>query len=147
MLDRRLAASGTHSNMLKTKTDSFYFEGFNVPNTTPVPDELFDFLLPKLGEAELRVLLYVIRRTLGFKRSSDQISLKKLVEGIKTADAKVLDYGAGVAKSAAARAARSLVEKGVLLAIRNSSPEKGDEPTTYVLHLSRRTYFNNRGKV
>ena len=46
----------------------FRFEGFSAPNYTPVPDDLFDELAPELTESELRVLLYVLRRTFGFKR-------------------------------------------------------------------------------
>ena len=41
------------------------FEGFSSPNYTQVPDELFDILMPSLTDAELRVLLYIIRRTFG----------------------------------------------------------------------------------
>ncbi len=44
------------------------FSGFTSPNFTQVPDELFDVLMPQISDAELRVLLYIIRRTFGFKR-------------------------------------------------------------------------------
>jgi hypothetical protein len=119
------------------KAEGFHFEGFAAPTTTQVPDEFFDELAPQLTEAELRVALYVIRRTFGFKKTSDDISLKQLVEGIRTRDGRVLDRGAGLSKSAAARGVKGLVEKGVVAAIRNRSAEKGDEPTTYVLRFKR----------
>lgn len=122
--------------MPRKRTDNeptFLFAGFDDPNTTPVPDVVFDLLAPELTEAELRVLLYIIRRTYGFKKSADDISLKQLVEGITTRDGRTQDRGAGVAKSAASRAVRGLVEKGIITAKRNSSKEKGDEPTTYTL--------------
>jgi hypothetical protein len=48
--------------------DEHQFTGYASPNYTPVPDELFDEQLPDLSGAELKVLLYVIRRTFGFKR-------------------------------------------------------------------------------
>jgi hypothetical protein len=51
------------------------FRGFLSPNYTSVPDELFDELLPELSGSELKVLLYIIRRTFGFKRDADTISL------------------------------------------------------------------------
>lgn len=44
------------------------FQGFYVPNSTQVPDTLFDELMADLSGAELKVVLYVIRRTFGFKR-------------------------------------------------------------------------------
>ena len=45
------------------------FSGFVCPTTTPVPDQLFDELLHRLSGAELKVLLYIVRRTFGFKKS------------------------------------------------------------------------------
>src|SRR5215217_7316225 len=102
------------------------FAGFLPSNTTPVPDEFFDVLAPLLGEAELRVLLYIFRRTFGFKKTADNISLKQLVDGITTRDGRRLDHGAGVAKSAAVRAVRGLLEKGVIVTRRNRSAARGD---------------------
>jgi hypothetical protein len=113
----------------------FHYEGFSSPNGTVVPDDFFDLLAPNLTEAELRVLLYIIRRTFGFKKEKDNISLKQLVQGVTTKEGKVLDRGAGVAKSAAVRAVKGLIEKGIVMATRNSSPEKGDEPTTYQIRF------------
>ena len=50
--------------MTKSTADDYRFAGFDEPNYTQVPDALFDELLPHLGDAELRVLLYIVRRTL-----------------------------------------------------------------------------------
>lgn len=125
----------------------FYYEGFTSPNGTIVPDDVFDILAPQLSEAELRVLLYIIRRTFGFKKDADNISLKQMVDGIKTRDGKVLDRGTGMSKSAAARGVKGLEEKGIVIAIRNRSQEKGDEPTTYKLRFRGDPVFskNTRG--
>jgi hypothetical protein len=114
---------------------SHHFPGFSSPTYTIVPDELFDDLLSELSGAELKVLLYIIRRTFGFKKDSDTISLKQMAEGIVTRDGRVLDRGAGVAKSAAAQAVKTLREKGYIVHQRNRSHEKGDEPTTYALRF------------
>ncbi len=113
----------------------FHFVGFSSPNTTPVPDDFFDVLAPNLSEAELRVLIYILRRTFGFKKESDTISLKQMVEGITTRDGRTLDQGTGMSKPGVTKGVKGLVAKGVILAIRNSSPERGDEPTTYCLHF------------
>jgi Bacteriophage replication protein O len=113
----------------------FHYDGFSSPNGTIVPDDVFDVLMPELSGAELRVLLYIIRRTFGFKKESDNISLKQMVEGIKTKDGRVLDHGSGLAKGTAAIAIKGLVEKGIVEAQRNRSREKGDEPTTYRLRF------------
>src|SRR6476661_466484 len=111
------------------------FPGFGRPNYTQVPDELFDLLMPCLSECELRVLLYIIRRTFGFKRDSDFISLSQLVDGIVTRDGQRLDFGAGVARSSAVRALKGLVEKGVIVATKRSSVQRGNETTSYALRF------------
>ncbi len=71
------------------------FRGFRFPNTTPVPDELFDELLADLSGAELKVLMYICRRTFGFKKERDTISLSQIASGIVTREGRVLDKGTG----------------------------------------------------
>ena len=132
--------------MARTNGDKPTFAGFGNPSYTQVPDELFDELMPQLTEAELRVLLYVIRRTFGFKKSSDDISLKQLVEGIRTKDGLALDHGAGVGKTAAVRAVKGLVEKGVITARRNQSVARGYEATTYGMRFRENTLVHQGNK-
>src|SRR5688572_1052422 len=95
------------------------FEGFGAPNTTPVPDVVFDVLAPALGEAELRVLLYIVRRTFGFKKAADTISLRQMVNGIVRRDGSVLDRGTGLTKSGVTKALRGLLAKGIISARQN----------------------------
>jgi len=111
------------------------FSGFQSPNYTQVPDEVFDELLSKLNLSELKVLLYIIRRTFGFKRSSDNISMAQICNGIKTRGGKVLDKGTGLGKASVARAIKSLEEKNIIIAFRRKSKEKGFLPTTYSLNV------------
>src|ERR1044072_8313371 len=94
---------------------TFIFGGFDSPNTTQVPDAFFDVVAPELTEAELRVALYIIRRTFGLKKDSDTISLRQIVDGITTKDGRILDRGTGLKKSAVANALTGLVRKGVIL--------------------------------
>jgi DNA-binding MarR family transcriptional regulator len=121
--------------MSKTKKPEVQFKGYSNPNYTMVPDELFDEQLPYLSGAELKVLLYIIRRTFGFKKESDSVSLNQMTNGIVTKDGRVLDKGTGLSKAAVALAVRSLEEKGLILRNRMRSSEKGDEPTTYALNI------------
>jgi hypothetical protein len=53
--------------MKKAAQQILRFKGFLSPRYTQVPDELFDELMAYLSGAELKVLLYIIRRTFGFK--------------------------------------------------------------------------------
>ncbi len=115
--------------------DTFRYDGFSNPNGTIVPDDVFDVLMPQLTDPELRVLLYIIRRTFGFKRDRDDISLKQMVEGIRTRDGRVLDRGTGISKAGVARGLKGLQVKGVIVAGHNSSAERGNEPTTYALRF------------
>ena len=120
---------------MRGSSEPYEFQGFLSPNTTPVPDVLFDELLQRLDNAELRVLLYIIRRTYGFKKNSDDISIGQMVDGIKRKNGTVLDGGTGMAKSSVTRALRGLIAKKIIIARRNQSRERGNEPTTYALRL------------
>jgi DNA-binding transcriptional ArsR family regulator len=113
--------------------EPFAFGGWITPNFTMIPDQFFDEVMPHLSEAELRVLLYIMRRTFGFKKAQDNISLSQMVEGIITHDGQVLDRGCGLSKSAVAKGLKILSEKRIITARRNQSRERGNLPTTYSL--------------
>jgi len=113
--------------------EPFAFGGWITPNFTMIPDQFFDEVMPHLSEAELRVLLYIMRRTFGFKKAQDNISLSQMVDGITTHDGQVLDRGCGLSKSAVAKGLKILSEKRIITATRNQSREKGNLPTTYSL--------------
>src|SRR3954468_22300774 len=100
------------------------FRGFRSPSYTPVPDELFDELLVDLSGAELKVLLYVIRRTFGFKRESDNISLSQMLNGLRTREGRILDRGVGLSKKTLLQAIKSLEEQNIILTQRRRSQEK-----------------------
>jgi len=121
--------------MPKTDADTLRFRGFLSPRYTQVPDELFDELMAHLSGAELKVLLYIIRRTFGFKKDSDTISLNQICKGITTKRGEVLDRGTGLSQNAVLHALKGLIAKKAIVAKRNSSPEKGHEPTTYSLNI------------
>jgi hypothetical protein len=123
------------NDMNKKREGKVLFRGYSSPNYTPVPDELFDEQLPDVSGAELKVLLYVIRRTFGFKRESDNISLSQMLNGLRTRDGRVLDRGVGLSKKTLLQAIKSLEEQNIILTQRRRSQEKGDEPTSYRLHV------------
>ncbi len=115
-------------------TDDWIFPGFANPNTTAVPDDFFDFVAPRLKEGELRVCLYMIRRTYGFKKDSDDISITQMMNGITTRDGRVLDLGTGLSRQAVITAVKSLEAHRVIIRTTNQSTEKGNEATTYRLN-------------
>ena len=81
------------------------------------------------------MLLYIMRRTFGFKKQSDDISLRQMVEGIRTKDGRVLDEGTGMSKRAVIQAVRSLVQRNIIIATPRQSPVRGFEATTYSLNV------------
>jgi len=111
------------------------FLGFRSPNYTTVPDELFDILLPRLSGAELKILLYIVRRTFGWKKGSDRISLSQFESGITRKTGEVLDGGTGLSSRAIRIALQSLVEKNILVKKRITSRERGHESTEYALNV------------
>jgi hypothetical protein len=84
-----------------------------IPNSTQIPNVLLDLLCPLLRESEVRVLLYLCRRTYGFQRPSDHISLSQFVGGI-TRHGKPLDLGCGLGRSAVIEALAFLQRLGLV---------------------------------
>lgn len=111
------------------------FKGFRSPNTTPVPDEVFDELLPTLTGAEIKVLLYICRRTFGFKKDSDTISLKQIADGIVTKDGRVLDNGTGLSKRHVQRALKRLEDKHIVEVNRQIGEDGVNEINVYGPHF------------
>jgi hypothetical protein len=111
------------------------FQGFQFPTTTPVPDEVFDVLMPQLSGAELKVLLYICRRTFGFKKESDTISLHQIAHGITTRDGRVLDGGTGLCKRHVIRALKVLENKNIIKVTRKVDETGLNEVNTYSLNM------------
>lgn len=80
------------------------------PNFTQIPNVFFDEIYTKLGYAELKVFLYVLRRTYGFHKKTDKISLTQFENGIEG-----LDSGTGLARKSIYHALELLVEKKLVI--------------------------------
>ncbi len=102
-----------------------------VPHSTPVPNQLFDLLLPHLSEGELKVLSYIIRRTLGMKEEWAGIRASQLMKGLITEDGRVLDRGTGVSEPTLKRALRGLEDKRCI--VRRRAASDPTSPTLYSL--------------
>lgn len=73
------------------------------PNFTQTPNDLFDHWLPFLKEGELKVLLVIFRKTFGWHKNRDKISISQLV------------HMTGLSKPSVIAAAQTLQEKGIIL--------------------------------
>lgn len=68
--------------------------GFESPNYTEAPNDLFDSFLPDMGLAELKVTLVAIRMTFGYHRSKAHISLSEMTAMTGLSKQSVLDGAA-----------------------------------------------------
>lgn len=87
-----------------------------IPNSTQIPNILLDFVLPKLPHAEAKCLLYICRRTFGFHKEQDRISFSQFINGIESKD-----VGAGLVRSAVAKALKSLIYANAISVIKSRS--------------------------
>ena len=81
---------------------------------TAIPHDLLDWLAPRLSEAELRVLLYICRRTYGFMKKSDKISLNQFCDGPTSRSGEALDLGTGLSRQGVLNGLAGLELKGVI---------------------------------
>lgn len=76
--------------------------GFTSPNHTQCPNDLFDVHMLDMKEAELKVTLAIIRKTLGFHKKSDPISLSQLQKLT------------GLSRQAVSEGAAAAIERGLV---------------------------------
>jgi hypothetical protein len=114
------------------------FSGFEEPNFTQVPNVVIDELAPELTEAELRVLLYIVRRTFGFHREWDYISLSQLTDGIRTREGEQLDHGTGMSRKAVSQGCARLVDKGIITVEKRRTAEGDNDINAYQLRFRER---------
>jgi phage replication O-like protein O len=107
-----------------------------IPNSTQIPDVILDHWMAELSGAELKVLLYIARRTYGFGKDSDNISLNQIAAGMVRKDGTALNRGTGLSRSGVKVACNSLIEKGLLVrTARTAEGSREPEESTYRLNL------------
>jgi len=99
-------------------------------STTATPDWLFDDVAPDLAKAPLKVLLYIVRRTSGFRKSADAISLNQFQHGIVTRDGRQLDKGCGVTNRTALLGALDDLEARGIIGHQDTLRDDGGNATT-----------------
>jgi len=118
---------------VSSDADEFQFRPLTAPRYTQIPDVLIDEWAPHLSPAELRVVLYVARRTFGFHKERDAISLSQLCNGITAHDGRRLDYGTGLSRKGVISACASLSMKGLLSISKQRTPDGDNEINIYTL--------------
>jgi len=118
---------------VSSDAEDFQFRPLTAPRYTQIPDILIDEWAPHLSPAELRVVLYVARRTFGFHKERDAISLSQLCNGITAHDGRRLDYGTGLSRKGVISACASLSAKGLLSISKQRTPDGDNEINIYTL--------------
>lgn len=107
--------------------------GFAKPHYTMIPDAILDNLGGR-PYPETLVLLYIARRTFGFGKQADAISLSQFIDGITTKDGKVLDTGCGIkGRRTLMETLKALEARGDIVAERT---KRGNEAQTTVYRLA-----------
>ncbi len=100
------------------------FSGWECPHSTQIPDPLLDEVMRHLTEAELKVLLVMMRKTFGWKKDSDHISLSQLCEF------------SGLSKGTVSTAVKSLERMNMIRVIRTRTKHGDSAINEYVLRFS-----------
>ena len=83
--------------------------GYDGPNYTQTPNLLLDEHLPDMGYAELKVVLVIVRQTMGWHKETDQLSISQLEEKTGLSNRSVID------------GTRKALERGVIHRVRKGS--------------------------
>lgn len=104
-----------------------------IPNFTQTPNDLFDHWLPLLKEVELKVLLVILRKTFGWHKTRDRISLSQL------------EKLTGATQTNIIIATKSLIEKGVIT--KEVSGSIGQQVTHYELVMQEGSNISDPSQV
>lgn len=80
----------------------------------PIPSLLIEEWLPLLTLPELRCLLYICRRTWGFKKEWDAITIEQFCRGVKNREGKQVDVGIGFGETYVRDTLRGLEKRGLI---------------------------------
>lgn len=96
-------------------------------NFVQFPNFYMDRVMALLSSEEWKILSYFVRRTYGFHKMKDRISLSQFIDGIKSSEGEYLDHGTGLARNTV-RKGIDLLAKAKIIKILEKSP--GGRKTT-----------------
>jgi len=91
------------------------------PNFTQIPNVILDKYMNILSGAELKVLLYICRRTYGFQKKSDAISITQIMGGITNSKGQVLDTGTGLSNRKVIDCINKLEELKIISTVKSNN--------------------------
>lgn len=100
-------------------------------HATRIPDAYFDWIAPHLKDASARVLLFLMRRTYGWRKDADTISISQFCEGFKNADGSQSHFGTGLTRKSVVLAIRDLSDKGLIEVTEGHAGKRGQPTHSY----------------
>jgi hypothetical protein len=96
-----------------------------IPNSFQYPNYYSDELMYLLSGDEQKILLYTVRRIIGFHKDKDNISLTQYSDGITTRSGQQLDYGTGLNRPAVISAIEMLTTCRIITEIKEGHSQDG----------------------
>ena len=124
-----------------TRENSAPFEGYGHPRFTTVPDLFLDHQMQHLSGSAVKVMLYVFRRTYGWKKDEDAISYQQFLKGIWNRDGEQVDEGAGVSERSLSSALEELEQQGLIFRHRLFGADGSKLTTVYELNIDGQPRF------
>lgn len=94
-----------------------------IPNTSAIPNIIFDYWMFHLSPAEFKVLMCIARKTYGWHKTIDRISIKQL------------EKMTGLHRSGIIKNLHNLIEIGLINKTKNKTPDGDDGPNEYEINV------------
>lgn len=94
------------------------------PNYTQIPNIVFDYWMAVLSPAEFKVLLCICRKTFGWKKDYDRISLKQL------------EKMTGLSRKGITQNLDSLIAHGLVTKVKSKTTDGDDAPNQYEINVN-----------
>jgi len=95
-----------------------------VPNTSSIPNIIFDYWMCRLKPAEFKVLLCICRKTYGFHKNFDLISIKQI------------EKMTGLSRQGIFTAVEVLVEYDLVIKVKSKTSDGDDAPNRYEINVN-----------
>lgn len=95
-----------------------------IPNTAPIPNVIFDYWMSRLSPAEFKVLMCVARKTYGWHKIKDAISLTQM------------EKMSGLSRFGIGKCLKTLIEKNLVIKIKNKTPKGDDDTSIYEINVN-----------